>query len=208
MSGKKVDASWVLVGAMLGAILMAVGLVLAKQERPAPIIIEPAPPTATPVATATPGPINVYVSGAVRQVGVYQLPPESLVADAIRLAGDFTAEAASERVNLAQRLVDGMQIHVPRLQEVGVGGEAEQPVIQVPAQALSGEMGDSLVNINTAGPAELDALPGIGPATAANIIAHREANGPFARIEDIMDVSGIGPAKFEQMKELITVDSR
>lgn len=211
MLGKKVDISWVFGGAVLGGILVLVAMLLAKQTHPAPIVIEPPAPTATAEATATPGPLRVYVSGEVVHAAVYELPPGSIVGDAIRLAGDFRAEAAVERVNLAQPLVDGMQIHVPRrvALEAGLG----QPVITVPANALAGDSpapvgsaAHGLVNINTAGLAELDTLPGVGPATAAKIVAHREANGPFAAIEDIMEVSGIGEAKFEAMKELITVD--
>lgn len=71
--------------------------------------------------------------------------------------------------------------------------------------ATAGNSSSGLVNINTASVSELDSLPGIGPSTAQNIISHREANGPFASIEAIMDVTGIGPAKFETIKEAITV---
>ena len=202
---KKEALSWLGAGGVIGGILVLVALALTRQTRPAPIVIEPPPATATAAPSATPGPIRVYVSGEVVRPDVYELPAGSIGADAIRLAGDFTTEAAAERVNLAQPLVDGMQIHVPRR----AGTETGQPVIQLPAGAVGdgvapGEGG--LVNVNRAGLEELDRLPGVGPATAEKIIAHRQAHGPFSRIEDIMEVSGIGEAKFEAMKDLITVE--
>lgn len=210
MLGKKVDVVWVMVGGAIGGVFVLVAMVLSQQTRPAPIQIAPPLPTGTAVPTATPGPIRVFVSGEVGQVDVYELPAGSIVADAIRLAGDFTVEAAVERVNLAQPLVDGMQIHVPRRVVVEVETDEAQPVIQLPANGLvdapGGAAAGGRVNINTAGLEELDTLPGVGPATAEKIMAYREENGHFARIEDIMEVSGIGEAKFEAMKDLITVD--
>jgi competence protein ComEA len=198
-----------MVGGVIGGVLVLVAMVLTQQTRPAPIMIEPPPPAPTQAPTETPGPIHVYVSGEVVAADVYELPAGCIVADAIRRAGDFTAEAAVERVNLAQPLVDGMQIHVPRL---AAEAETNQPVIQLPANALTGEgaapdagTGSFPVDINRAGAEALERLPGVGPATAAKIMAYREANGHFSRIEDIMEVSGIGEAKFEAMKDLITV---
>ncbi|RIK19273.1 MAG: competence protein ComEA, partial [Anaerolineae bacterium] len=111
-------------------------------------------------------------------------------------------------VNLAQPAADGMQIHVPLLAEA----IATPPPISLPPGAdpttavrMGGITVGGLININTATQADLEMLPGIGPTMAANIIAHREANGPFATIEAIMDVPGIGDGKFEAMKALITV---
>ena len=215
MPESKTEWARLMAALVLGATLGIVGITVAGRTRPAPIIIEPPPATATPSPTATARPLRVYVSGEVVRAAVYALPAGSIVADAIHLAGDFTAEAAVERVNLAQPLADGMQIHVPcrRAAEAPTetqGGVAAQPVIRVPTNSLTAETGSTttpggLVNINTAGLDELDTLPGVGPATAEKIVAHRELNGPFARIEDIMDVSGIGEAKFETMRDLITV---
>lgn len=195
---------WLVSGALLGAILAVVGMTLAQRTQPAAIEILPPAPSPTPVPSATPGPLRVYITGAVNRPAVYELPVGSIVADVVRAAGDFSEEAATEFVNLALPLSDGMQVHVPD-RSVAEGSQAPS-FVAPPVVSAAGEVNASRVNINTAGPAELETLPGVGPATAQNIIDYRQANGPFARIEDIMDVSGIGPAKFEQMKELIAVD--
>ncbi|MCA9978213.1 MAG: helix-hairpin-helix domain-containing protein, partial [Anaerolineales bacterium] len=189
-------------------ILTAGGLTLSKQTRPAPIYIEPPQPTALPEPTVTPGPIQVYVNGQVIAPNVYELPPDSRVGDAIEAAGGWADEANTAVVNLAQPLADGMQIYVPSEAEVV---EILPPVVSEPDSfTRSGDSIDvtntgGLVNINTAGLEELDALPGIGPSTAQKILDFREEYGRFNTIEELMNVSGIGEAKFGSVKELITV---
>ena len=152
-----------------------------------PITLLPAP---------TPAPITVYVSGKVNQEGLYTLPSGSRVNDAIQAAGGFSADANSGGLNLAEILEDGEQIDVPELITPAVTG-GKSP----------GQLNPSLVlvDINTASLEQLDTLPDIGPITAQDIIDYRNANGPFAKIEDIMDVPGIGQAKFDTIKDLITV---
>lgn len=187
---------------------------LRQRAQPAPIEIIPPPATATvppsptPEPAATAGPLRVYVSGAVVNPAVYTLPPGSIIDDAVRAAGGFAAGADRVAVNLAQPVADGMQVYVPTLSEA----EPTPPPVSLPPGATAtaaGRMGgitvDGLININTSTQADLELLPGIGPATAANIIAYREANGPFATIEAIMDVPGIGEGKFEAIRDLITV---
>jgi competence protein ComEA len=181
--------------------------------QPVPIEIVPPQSTATPPAaptpapTATTGPLRVYVSGAVVAPAVYALPPGSLIDDAVRAAGGFAADADQAAVNLAQPAADGMQIHVPAIGEVAVTPPAVSlPAAgATPASRLGGITTAGLININTADQAELEMLPGIGPSTAADILAYRAANGPFATIEAIMDVPGIGEGKFEAMRALITI---
>jgi competence protein ComEA len=153
--------------------------------------------------------VRVYVSGAVVDPAVYTLPPGSIIEDAVRAAGGFAADADPVAVNLAQPVADGMQVYVPTLAEA----EPTPPPVSLPPGAtattavrMGGVTSSGLININTATQADLELLPGIGPATAANIIAHREANGPFATIEAIMDVPGIGEGKFEAVRDLITVE--
>lgn len=199
MVEKKVGVVWLPLALLLGGLLAAAGLGLARRTQPAPIRIDPPPPTPTAAPTDTPRPLRVYVSGAVRQPDVYELPAGSIVADAVQAAGDFAAAAAPEMVNLARPLSDGMHVHVPAEDEEGLSA---QPAIIATARPA----GAQTINVNAAGMEELQRLPGVGPATAQNILNHRRDNGPFTQIEDIMDVSGIGPAKFEQMKELITID--
>lgn len=192
----------------IGVILTAGGLTLSKQTRPAPIIIQPPEPTPRPEPTATPGPIQVYVNGQVVIPNVYELPPGSRIGDAIEAAGGWTIEANTAVVNLAQPLVDGMQIYVPSQAEVT---EAAVPVVSDPAPLARSSDGvdvtntGGLVNINTANLEELDTLPGIGPSTAQKILDYRDENGRFNTIEELMNVSGIGEAKFGSVKDMITV---
>ena len=163
----------------------------------APIVVSTPLPTPTPFPSSTPAPIRVHVSGAVRQPDVYELPPGSIVKDAIEVAGGPAADADLDGVNLAVELHDQQQVYVPRQGEaapmapaVGGGGAPAGPV-----------------NINTATAAELETLSGVGPKTAEAIVEYREANGPFESIEGIMNVPGIGEGTFEKIRDEITVGS-
>jgi competence protein ComEA len=183
-----------LVLAIIGFLIVAGVAAFSIRWRPAEsIVIEP------PAPTATPGPIQVYVSGAVAQAGVYVLPPDAIVLDAIEAAGGANSDADLSHLNLAQHLSDGEQVHVPQIGESSV----------LPSQSEDGESEVTVtwpLNINTAAQAELETLPGIGPVLAQRIIEYREAHGPFATIEDIQNVPGIGPEKFDDIKDLITVE--
>jgi competence protein ComEA len=163
-------------------------------------------------APPTPAPLLVHVVGAVAQPGLYSLPTNSRVEDAIQAAGGLLPEAAAQALNLAAFLQDGQQIYIPARAPTtspSITFTTPQPepppsnqVIPDPPAAPGTS---TLININTATFEELDTLPGVGPVTAEKIIAHRQTNGPFPTIEAIMDVSGIGPVKFEGMRDLITV---
>ncbi|NLF62987.1 MAG: hypothetical protein GX579_00135 [Chloroflexi bacterium] len=207
MDGNKRNVVWLLSAVVVTTALgMALLRLVEGRARPAPIIIEPPPASPTAGPTATVQPLRVYITGAVLRPDVYSLPPGSIVRDLVSLAGDFTDAAAVEAVNLALPLADGMHVHVPAQEEV----LAEPPVISGPAPPANSLTGDAalpgaLVNINTASIAELETLPGIGPALAQKIVDHRAEHGPFATIEAILDVSGIGPAKFEAIRDWITV---
>lgn len=172
------------------------GVVVIQLRRPAPNQELIPSPTAvpSPTPTATPSPIRVYVSGAVQQPDVYTLAPDAIVKDALLAAGGGTADADLDRINLAQQLSDGVHVYVPRVGE-------DNPPVRLP----TGLEIPSKIDINTANQAELETLPGIGPALAQRIVDHRTANGPFERVEDITNVSGIGPSIFAQIQELITV---
>jgi competence protein ComEA len=149
--------------------------------------------------------MRVYISGAVAAPAVYPLPPGSIIDDLVRAAGGFSAEADPAAVNLAQPLADGMQVHVPvRAEALPTPPPVSAPAAGVRSGGVTVDL-TGLVDINTATAAQLEALPGVGPATAADIIAYRETNGPFATIEAIMDVPGIGEGKFAEMKALIRV---
>jgi competence protein ComEA len=192
--------------------LVVLGVALFVSRRPAsqPIEILP-PPTLQPAPTAlpspTPGPLRVDVAGAVRTPGVYTLPAASIIADAIAAAGGPANDADLDRVNKAVPLSDGMQVYVPHVAEAAT----PQPVAPVPAEAAAAPLpetsGDgasvegALVDLNTATSAELDTLPGVGPATAQRIIDGR----PYGTVEDLMRVKGIGQATFDKLKEHIAV---
>ncbi len=200
-------AGWVTLLA-LGFALGVGFLSLRQRTQPAPIEIIPPQPTATlqAVPTATMGLIRVYVTGAVREAAVYELGPNSIIDDAVRAAGGFSLDADPVGVNLAQPVFDGMQIYVPSMAEavppppVVAGGETGGAPSRLSADLFAG-----LVNVNRASAAELEALPGIGPSLAANIIQYRETNGPFETIEALLDVTGIGDAKLAAIRELIAV---
>jgi competence protein ComEA len=181
--------------AVIVVVVAGLVLYLLLQPKSQPVLIEDAlTPIPSPEPTSTPRPFRIYVSGAVQEPDVYELPWDSIVKDAVLAAGGATDEADLDRINLAQPLMDGEHIYVPH------AGEESLPV--EPASRQPAALGK--VNINTASSAELETLPGIGPVTAQRILDHRQANGPFAQIESIMDVKGIGPATFEGMKDLIT----
>ena len=150
-------------------------------------------------------PLVVHVSGAVSHPGVYELIQGSRVQDAIQAAGDLTPDADAQALNLAAPLDDGALVHVPLK-------SAEQPPMISPgisAPSPAGNPGSApggLININTASQSELESLPGIGPVLAQRIIEYRQSHGSFSSTEAIMDISGIGPATFEKIKDLITVN--
>ncbi|MBN2547742.1 MAG: ComEA family DNA-binding protein [Anaerolineales bacterium] len=174
--------------------LLAGGLILlvSQPRRGAAIVLQPPP---------TPEPMIVHVAGAVAQPGVYSLAPGSRVEDAIRAAGGFSADANSSALNLAALVQDGERVMAPTLPPAITAGA---PAVRSGTAEPLLEAGQ-LININTASQTELESLPGIGPVTAQQIIAYREANGPFAQIEDLMDVPGIGEKTFEKIRDLITV---
>lgn len=167
-----------------------------------PIVVSTPLPTPTLLHTPTPAPVRVYVSGAVQQPAVYELPAGSIVQDAVNAAGGPSSDADLDHINLAVELRDQQQVYVPRQ------GETNPPPAISGGGSDSGGAASTQVNINTATAAELETLPRIGPTTAQRILEYREANGPFATIEDIQNVPGIGPATFEGFQDMITVGGR
>lgn len=185
------------VGLALSYILVA-GLAFLAARWPAPgsVQILPPEPSPTRAPTATPAPVRVYVSGAVRMPGVYILPPGSIAQDALEAAGGAAQDADLAAVNLAALLSNGQQVHIPRV--------GEKTTAKSAATATPGFSG--LVNINTATAAELERLPGIGPALAARIVQYRQEHGPFRTVDALLLVSGIGPATLEKIRALVTVE--
>jgi len=155
--------------------------------------------------------IVVHVAGEIQHPGVYRLTAGSRVVDAVSMAGP-TEASALDYLNLAAPLQDGSQIIVYSKDELSnqalpAGAGSVTVGSPLPERQLAGLIGSSgLVNINSAGQAQLEELPGIGPALAQRIIDHRTKNGPFLSTEDIMVVSGIGEKRYAQLKDLITVN--
>ena len=205
-----------LLGGLLVAILIGGTALLLRRPEPPPVVLHPPPtPTSTPAPTAasTPAPIVVHVNGAVIHPGLYTLPAAARAGDALAAAGGLSADADGERINQAAPLFDGAQLYIPRraaTDEAPASDGAIPPagISGAPADAEPGsrsttlDLGQSPVNVNTATAAQLEALPGIGPQRAADIIAHR----PYATLDDLDAVPGIGPATLEQLRGLITIE--
>ncbi len=170
--------------------LSAVSLWQQTRPQPLEILVIPPPPSVTPQPTATPGPLTVYVTGAVHAPGVHMLAPGSRVQDALAAADGALAGADLTLVNLAAPLRDGMQVHVAQR-----------------AQATPRLATDSArMRINHADEATLQQLPGIGPVLAQRIIRHREEFGPFADLAALDAVSGIGPVLLRNLEALLRFD--
>ena len=174
-------------GILFGLFVAALVWVVARNPTGTAVTLRPVP---------TDKPIVVHITGAVPRPGVYALPQGARVQDGISAAGGFLAEAEKSGINLARELKDGEQLDIPFV-------EGFSPVVATPVETF--QPTSDLININTATAAELDALPGIGPTTAQKIIDYRDTNGPFISIEDIVNVSGIGPTTYVRIKDLITV---
>ena len=144
--------------------------------------------------------IAVHVVGAVQQPGVYYLAAGSRGDDAVRLAGGATAQADMRRINLAAVLVDGQQLLIPRIGERIPNNSVPNTVPNAPRNGIP-----TLIDINQATVADLDRLPGVGPSTAQAIVDHRTRNGPFASVDDLLAVRGIGPAKLAELRALVRV---
>lgn len=180
--------------AALGVIALVIGMLFSQQQTSSglqsatPQVIDP---SATENASFEPtigqDPLHVHVVGEVLQPGLYQLDFGSRVSDAVAAAGGFTISALQTSVNLARQLSDGEQVVV-------LSSESEM-----------GSSESGLVSLNRATIAELDSLPGIGPALAERIIKHRQATGGFSTIEQLQEVSGIGDRVFADIAPLVTL---
>jgi competence protein ComEA len=185
--------------ALLAVTLGGAGLWYVRSlPRPLEVAAAPSGGTASAPASASPSPevvVLVDVAGWVRRPGVYEFTEGARVIDAIDAAGGARSGAVLEALNLAAPLTDGTQILVPREGQEGVA----------PAPVTGGAVAGGLVNVNSAIATELEELPGIGEVIAQRIIDYRTENGPFATVDELIDVSGIGDAILESIRELVTV---
>jgi competence protein ComEA len=163
-------------------------------------------PVSTEAEAATE--VVVHVAGAVRSPGVHRLPVDARVVDAVAAAGGLAGDADEARVNLASPLADGERVYVPRQGEddppAPVAGASPRPT-GAPGSGPDADADVAPVDLNRATAVELEALPGVGPATAAAIVEHRDRVGAFTSVEQLLDVRGIGPAKLEQLRPRVTI---
>lgn len=185
-------------GVVCGLLAAGVLLLVASQPRGQSIQLYP-PPTALPCL--------VHVSGAVANPGVYALSRQGRVQDALLAAGGALPKADLDGVNLAAFVEDGARIWVPWKAEAtaspvsGKSGYDLQPTPRPPETTPI----PGLIDLNRASQSELESLPGIGPVLAGRIIAYRQANGPFLKVEDLVGVEGIGPSVMKKIEGLVTV---
>lgn len=144
--------------------------------------------------------IVVHITGQVVNQGIVKVEEGARIIDAIEAAGGATEEANLSKINLAYVLEDGMKIYVPSIND-----EEEEEYVTSGGGILENSSDVLKVNINTATSEELQKLPGIGESIAARIIAYRKENGKFSKIEDLTNVSGIGDAKFNNIKSYVFV---
>jgi competence protein ComEA len=204
-------------GAVLAVGLLAIaGAAFLRSSSPAPTLTLPraepgsAPASgegqtgpATPPGSLPPVTVTVHVAGQVVNPGVYAVPAGGRVADAVIAAGGASAEADLEQLNLAARTSDGERIYVPRKGETA-------PVVAPPSSAPAGGAAKGgpaagPVDLNTATAEQLEALPGVGPATSRAILAYRASHGRFRSVTELLEVPGIGPAKLEALRPLVRV---
>ncbi len=198
------DRRWLVGGAVavvavLAGIWFGRGVQTTPPAIPAPafedgasVISAPAPSLST--VASSEGSVLVYVSGWVSEPGVVRLPGGSRVGDAIARAGGARPGADLEAVNLAQPVSDGQQVMVP--------GPAETSGAS-PAVPANGEPGP--IRLNAATAEELEGLPGVGPVLAERIVAHRQDVGPYQKVEELLEVPGIGEAKLSSIRDLVAV---
>jgi competence protein ComEA len=185
------------------AVLAAVGVLVGGgavlwyvRSLPTPVTVRAVRPEPAPSPSAVP--LVVHVAGRVRRPGVYELAQGERVIDAIQAAGGPRRGADLDALNLAALLVDGQQVMVPGRSPGGDAGSG--------SSASGGSMGaEALINLNSATAEQLETLPGIGEVLASAIVEHRERNGPFASVDDLLEVSGIGEVRLADIRDLVTV---
>jgi competence protein ComEA len=209
--------------AVVGVIAVLVTVFTLVRDKPPPVVSAKLPPVEMvssarpkpgPAPPSAEGPVVVSVVGLVHKPGLVTLAPGARIADALTAAGGAVDGADLIGLNMARRVADGEQIIVGIVaapgQPAAMGSSTSSgPAADAPSEA-SATTGKSpapsgLVDLNAATVEELDTLPGVGPVTAAAIIAWRDANGRFTSVDQLGDVDGIGPARLEKLRDLVRV---
>jgi competence protein ComEA len=214
--------------ALVAALAVLVTIFTLVRDKPAPVMSAKLPPvenasaasprsSASPAAGQPPGPdrpVVVSVVGLVRTPGLVTLAPGARIADALQAAGGAVDGADTIGLNMARPLGDGEQIVVGLApisgQPTALGssvaaGSAPIPGAPAPVSGSVKPKAGAVLDLNTATVAQLDALPGVGPVTAAAILAWRQAHGKFTSVDQLADVDGIGPARLEKLRALVRV---
>lgn len=178
-------------------LVVTVGGVLLNRPSSPPIEVRAREPLPTPTVM-----VYVHVDGAVAAPGVYALPAGGRIFEAIEVAGGTLEEADTRELNLAARIADGQKLVIPyRAEALPSADQAPQAAASSPPAATAAR-----ININTASQRVLETLPGIGPVTAGRVVEHRQANGPFTRIEQLREARLVNAPTFERIRNLISVD--
>ena len=193
--------------AVVVVVTLAGGAVWYVRSLPRPIDVVRRPgavgvaqPVAAPAVTPSPSSILVHVAGKVRRPGVYEFREGDRVIDAIDAAGGARGDAALDELNLAAPLTDGSQVLVP-----GRSAAAPAPIGEGSTTSGAADATTAKINVNTADAAELEELPGIGEVLSQAIVDYRVENGPFSSVDELEDVSGIGPSILEDVRDLVGV---
>jgi competence protein ComEA len=186
-------------GAAVVAGIVVIALMLLARDAPAviapPATSTPDQPAAAGVSSSPAAGVYVHVAGFVRAPGLYGLPDGARVADAIAAAGGARANADLDAINLAQVVTDGLKIDVPRTGADVAMTDAPSP----------GSSPGAMVSLNSADQAALEVIPGIGPVKAAAIVQYRTDNGAFSSLDQLLEVSGIGPATLESIRPYVSL---
>ena len=153
-------------------------------------------------AEIAPAKSYAYITGAVENPGVYEIGPNARLFNLVELAGGLRHDADSSKINLAKQVADGDHFHIETVKQNASSSSASTSVAVPAKSGTSSKKGSEtvIVNVNTAGEEELQALPGVGPVLAKSIVEHRKSHGSFKSAEDLLDVSGIGKKKLEGMR--------
>lgn len=194
--------------AVVSVVLAIGGVVIFRKDPPPPELSLPmagsaAEPFATSSTSTVPAEIVVHAAGSVNQPGIYNLPSNARVADLIERAGGPAKGAEMDAINLASPLVDGQRVYIPNKDEIPAGAMATG-IGSSDVGSEGGEVG-KVVDLNTATADQLEALPGVGPATAKSILEARKQKGRFNSVDELLDIRGIGEAKMAEIRPLVRV---
>jgi competence protein ComEA len=199
--------SWrqLLLGVLIGLLTGGAVFLISRPVRGVPITLLPAATQTTtpePLPTSTESPMRVQVGGEVVKPGIYELVKGSRLDDLINMAGGLTQSADVKRINLSVRIEDGDYFYMPGYDEV----VPETAANYISVSIDSNQTVNFPIDINEADQEMLEALPGIGPTKAADILAYRDENGPFTSLEDLLNVPGIGPATLEAICDYLLIE--